>query len=98
MVLRGVTFSLEEGMTGAIVGATGAGKTTLLSLLYRFYEIPRGQILLFGRDIREIPRRELRGMMALVLQDPFLFSGTIRENVGAGDGSARRAVDTAVRR
>jgi ATP-binding cassette subfamily B protein len=83
-VLRGVTFVLEEGRTGAIVGATGAGKTTVLSLLCRFYEIRRGKILLFGRDIREIPREELRGSLALVLQDPFLFTGTVRENVAAG--------------
>jgi ATP-binding cassette subfamily B protein len=83
-VLRGVTFVLEEGQTGAIVGATGAGKTTVLSLLCRFYEIRRGRILLFGRDIREIPREELRGSLALVLQDPFLFAGTVRENVAAG--------------
>ncbi|HEX9190588.1 MAG TPA: ABC transporter ATP-binding protein [Candidatus Deferrimicrobiaceae bacterium] len=83
-VLRGVALALMEGETGAIVGATGAGKTTVLSLLCRFYEIRRGQILLFGRDIREIPREELRGMLALVLQDPFLFSGTVMENVSAG--------------
>jgi len=83
-VLRGVSFVLEEGQTGAVVGATGAGKTTVLSLLCRFYEIRRGKILLFGRDIREIPREELRGSLALVLQDPFLFSGTVRENVAAG--------------
>ncbi|MBP2682681.1 MAG: transporter, ATP-binding/rane protein, partial [Deltaproteobacteria bacterium] len=94
-VLRGVSFSLEEGETGAIVGATGAGKTTVLSLLVRFYEIRRGKILLFGRDIREIPREELRGTLGLVLQDPFLFSGTVRENVAAGGyavGSALSAV------
>jgi ATP-binding cassette subfamily B multidrug efflux pump len=83
-VLRGVSFSLEEGQAGAIVGATGAGKTTVLSVLYRFYEIHRGQILVFGRDIREIPRRELRAALSLVLQDPLLFSGTVRENVAAG--------------
>ncbi|MFA6149292.1 MAG: ABC transporter ATP-binding protein [bacterium] len=83
-VLRGVSFTLEEGQTGAIVGATGAGKTTILSLLCRFYEIRRGRILFFGRDIRGIPREELRGSLALVLQDPFLFSGTVRENVAAG--------------
>ncbi|HEX9205255.1 MAG TPA: ABC transporter transmembrane domain-containing protein, partial [Candidatus Deferrimicrobiaceae bacterium] len=83
-VLRGVSFALRQGETGAIVGATGAGKTTVLSLLCRFYEIRRGQILLFGRDIREIPREELRRTLALVLQDPFLFSGSVIENVGAG--------------
>jgi ATP-binding cassette, subfamily B, multidrug efflux pump len=63
--------------------------------LCRFYEIRRGKILLFGRDIRGIPREELRGSLALVLQDPFLFSGTVRENVAAGGdavGSALSAV------
>ena len=84
MVLRGVSFTLHEGETGAIVGATGAGKTTILNLLCRFYEISRGEIRLFGKDVREIPREELRRMVSLVLQDPFLFSGTIRENVEAG--------------
>jgi len=91
-VLRGVSFALMEGETGAIVGATGAGKTTVLSLLCRFYEIRRGQILLFGRDIREIPRETLRNMLALVLQDPFLFSGTVRENVAAGGQAVPEAL------
>ena len=91
-VLRGVSFVLEEGQIGAIVGATGAGKTTVLSLLCRFYEIHRGKILLFGRDIREIPREELRGSLALVLQDPFLFSGTVRENVAAGGDAVGAAL------
>jgi len=91
-VLRGVSFSLMEGETGAIVGATGAGKTTVLSLLCRFYEIRRGQILLFGRDIREIPREELRGTLSLVLQDPFLFSGTVLENVSVGGNAVDGAL------
>jgi len=94
-VLRGVSFALREGETGAIVGATGAGKTTVLSLLCRFYEIRRGQILLFGRDIREIPREELRGTLALVLQDPFLFSGTVMENVAAGGADVDGALAVA---
>jgi ATP-binding cassette subfamily B protein len=94
-VLRGVSFALQEGETGAIVGATGAGKTTVLSLLCRFYEIRRGQILLFGRDIREIPREELRGTMALVLQDPFLFSGTVLSNVAAGGAGVDGALAAA---
>ncbi|MGE5190427.1 MAG: ABC transporter ATP-binding protein [Gemmatimonadota bacterium] len=94
-VLRGVSFAIREGETGAIVGATGAGKTTVLSLLCRLYEISRGQILLFGRDIRAIPREELRGAVSLVLQDPFLFSGTIRENVAAGGGAVAAAVAAA---
>jgi ATP-binding cassette subfamily B multidrug efflux pump len=95
MVLRGVSFVLAEGETGAIVGATGAGKTTILNLLCRFYEISRGEIRLFGRDIRGIPREELRRMISLVLQDPYLFSGTIRENVEAGGAELERAVEAA---
>ncbi len=94
-VLRGVSFAIQEGETGAIVGATGAGKTTILSLLCRFYEISRGQILLFGRDIRAIPREELRGAVSLVLQEPFLFPGTIRENVAAGGPAVEAAVAAA---
>ncbi len=94
-VLRGVSFTLHEGETGAIVGATGAGKTTVLNLLCRFYEISRGEIRLFGRDVREIPREELRGMISLVLQDPFLFAGTIRENVEAGGAALGRAMEVA---
>jgi ATP-binding cassette subfamily B protein len=94
-VLRGVSFAIREGETGAIVGATGAGKTTILSLLCRLYEISRGRILLFGRDIRDIPREELRESVSLVLQDPFLFSGTIRENVEAGGPSVAKAVAAA---
>ena len=93
MVLRGVSFALAEGETGAIVGATGAGKTTILNLLCRFYEISRGEIRLFGRDIQEIPREELRRMISLVLQDPYLFSGTIRENVEAGGPELERSIE-----
>ncbi len=94
-VLRGVSFTIPEGETGAIVGATGAGKTTILSLLCRLYEVSRGRILLFGRDIREIPPEELRGPVSLVLQEPFLFSGTIRENVAAGGPGVEAAVAAA---
>ena len=93
--LRGVSFTLEEGRTGAFVGATGSGKTTVLSLLYRFYEIQRGRILLFGRDIRDIPGRELRGMLSLVLQEPFLFSGSVLENVASGGPNVDAALSAA---
>jgi ATP-binding cassette subfamily B protein len=94
-VLRGVSFAIREGEMGAIVGATGAGKTTILSLLCRLYEISRGRILLFGRDIREFPGEELRRTLSLVLQDPFLFSGTIRENVEAGGPDVEKAIAAA---
>jgi ATP-binding cassette subfamily B protein len=83
-VLRDVSFRVEPGQTFAIVGHTGAGKTTLISLLLRFYDIQRGQILLDGKDIRTIQLQDLRRQFGIVLQDPFLFTGTIDTNVRLG--------------
>jgi ATP-binding cassette subfamily B multidrug efflux pump len=83
-VLRDVSFRVEPGQTFAIVGHTGAGKTTLISLLLRFYDIQRGQILLDGKDIRLIDLQDLRRQFGIVLQDPFLFTGTIETNVRLG--------------
>ena len=84
-VLRGVSFTIEPGQSAAFVGATGAGKTTIISLVSRFYEIQKGQILLDGVDIRTLSKRTLRRHVAVVLQDVFLFSGTIAENVRLND-------------
>jgi len=96
-VLRDVSFRVEPGQTFAIVGHTGAGKTTLISLLLRFYDIQRGQILLDGRDIRTIQLQDLRRQFGIVLQDPFLFTGTIESNVRLGTpGIDRRTVERAV--
>ncbi|HEY6943707.1 MAG TPA: ABC transporter ATP-binding protein [Candidatus Acidoferrum sp.] len=83
-VLRDVSFRVEPGQTFAIAGHTGAGKTTLISLLLRFYDIQRGQILLDGKDIRTIELQDLRRQFGIVLQDPFLFTGTIETNVRLG--------------
>jgi ATP-binding cassette subfamily B protein len=83
-VLRDVSFRVEPGQTFAIVGHTGAGKTTLISLLLRFYDIQRGQILLDGKDIRMIQLQDLRRQFGIVLQDPFLFTGTIETNIRLG--------------
>ena len=83
-VLRDVSFRVPPGETFAIVGHTGAGKTTLISLLLRFYDIQRGQILLDGMDIRLIDLQDLRRQFGIVLQDPFLFSGTIESNIRLG--------------
>jgi ATP-binding cassette subfamily B multidrug efflux pump len=83
-VLRDVSFRVEEGRTLAIVGHTGAGKTTIIQLLLRFYDIQRGQILLDGVDIREIDLHDLRRLFGIVLQDPFLFTGTLESNVKLG--------------
>jgi ATP-binding cassette subfamily B multidrug efflux pump len=90
-VLRDVSFRVAPGQTIAIVGHTGAGKTTLISLLLRFYDIQRGQILLDGVDIRHINLQDLRRLFGIVLQDPFLFSGTIESNICLGTAGIDRA-------
>ncbi len=84
-VLRDVSFVLEPGQSAAIVGATGAGKSTIISLMLRFYDIQKGSILLDGMDIREHKLSDLRRQIAIVLQDVFLFSGSIAENIRLGD-------------
>ena len=97
-VLRDISFRMLPGQSFAIVGHTGAGKTTLISLLLRFYDIQRGQILLDGVDIRLLNLQELRKQFGIVLQDPFLFSGTIESNVRLGTpGITREDVEHAVR-
>jgi len=83
-VLQDVSFTIEPGAMAAMVGHTGAGKTTLINLLLRFYDVQRGQVLLDGVDIREFSVQELRRQFGIVLQDPFLFSGTISSNVRLG--------------
>jgi ATP-binding cassette subfamily B protein len=84
-ILKDVSFTIEPGQTVAIVGHTGAGKTTLTSLMMRFYEVTAGRILLDGVDLRDHDLTELRKHFAVVLQDPFLFSGTIGENIRLGN-------------
>jgi ATP-binding cassette subfamily B multidrug efflux pump len=96
-VLRDVSFRVEPGQTFAIVGHTGAGKTTLISLLLRFYDVQRGQILLDGVDIRTINIQNLRQQFGIVLQDSFLFTGTIESNVRLGSpGIDRSTVENAI--
>ncbi|MEK3935985.1 ABC transporter ATP-binding protein [Sporosarcina sp. FSL W7-1349] len=80
----GISFRVKPGETAALVGATGAGKTTIMQLLARFYEANEGQILIDGIPISELPRRTLRSQIAFVLQDPFLFEATVRENIRYG--------------
>ena len=86
-VLRDVSFRVAPGQNIAIVGHTGAGKTTIIQLLLRFYDIQRGEILLDGINIRELQLQHLRQFFGIVLQDPFLFSGTIESNVRLGTAS-----------
>jgi len=83
-VLRDVNFALEPGETIAVVGHTGAGKTTLISLLMRFYDVQRGAIRIDGVDIKDMNLDDLRGRFGVVLQDPFLFSGTVAGNIRLG--------------
>ena len=95
-ILKDVSFTIDPGQTIAIVGHTGAGKTTLTSLMMRFYDITAGRILIDGVDLRDHDLYELRRHFAVVLQDPFLFSGTIGENIRLGneaisDAEMRRA-------
>jgi ATP-binding cassette subfamily B protein len=89
-VLRDVSFHIAPGQTLAIVGHTGAGKTTLIQLLLRFYEIQRGEILLDGVDIHRYDVHQLRKQFGIVLQDPFLFTGTLESNVRLGDEDISR--------
>lgn len=83
-VLRGVSFEIPQGKTVAIVGATGAGKSTIVNLLQRFHDPTEGRILFEGQDLRAMDPRELRARCGLVLQDEFLFEGSVRENLVMG--------------
>ena len=83
-VLRDVSFTIEPGETVAIVGHTGAGKTTIISLLLRFYDVQKGAIRIDGVDIRDMNLNDLRRRYGVVLQDPFLFSGTVADNIRLG--------------
>ncbi|MEG2857943.1 MAG: ABC transporter ATP-binding protein, partial [Clostridia bacterium] len=87
-IISDLSFTAKPGQTIAIVGPTGAGKTTLVNLLMRFYEIGSGAIKIDGTDIRDIPRADLRGMFGMVLQDTWLFNGTVAENIAYGKEDA----------
>ena len=83
-VLKDVSFTIEPGQTVALVGATGAGKTTIANLIPRFYDVTSGSVRVDGYDVREVSRKSLRAKIATVLQEPFLFSDTVAENIGYG--------------
>lgn len=90
-VLKGVTFRVRPGERVALVGHTGAGKTTVINLLMRFYDVQKGEITLDGVDVRTLRQSDLRRAIGLVLQDVYLFSGTVKENIRLG----RRDIDDA---
>ena len=97
-VIHGLSFSAEPGQTVAVVGPTGTGKTTLVNLMMRFYEPQSGRIELDGRDIGEYTRRSLRAAFTMVLQDTWLFEGTVFENIAYGrEGAAREEVERAAK-
>ncbi|MDM8270454.1 ABC transporter ATP-binding protein [Thermophilibacter provencensis] len=97
-LMRDVSLVAEPGQKVAIVGATGAGKTTLINLLMRFYEVDGGRITLDGVDTRELTRAELRRQFGMVLQDAWLFEGTIAENIAYGKpGATREEIEAAAR-
>jgi len=83
-VLKGVSFVAEPGQTVAIVGPTGAGKTTIINLIPRFYDVSRGRVTIDGHDVREVTAASLRGQIGIVLQDTFLFSDTVMNNIRYG--------------
>jgi len=94
-VLRGVSFAIRPGESVAFVGHTGAGKTSIINLITRFYDPQRGQVLVDGVDIRRYAQRDLRRHIGLVLQDVFLFSGTVASNIRLGN---REISDDEIRR
>jgi len=97
-VLKDVSFTIEPGETVAIVGHTGAGKSTMISLLLRFYDVQQGAIRIDGVDVREMSLTDLRRRFGVVLQDPFLFTGTVRDNIRLGSEWIRdEAVEQAAR-
>ena len=98
MLMRNISFSVRPGQKVAIVGSTGAGKTTLINLLMRFYEVNGGKILLDGIDIKDLTRSNLRSNFGMVLQDTWLFGGTIAENIAYSKPDATRAEITAAAR
>ena len=99
-ILHGINLVVEPGQTLAIVGQTGAGKTTLINLVPRFYDVTGGCVLVDGSDVRELTRRSLRANFGIVLQEPFLFSGTVADNIrygrlDASEDDIRRAAQLA---
>ncbi len=84
-ILKNISFTIEQGQSVAIVGATGAGKSSIISILNRFYDIDKGEILIDGINIRDTRKDDLRRHISMVLQDVFLFSGTIRTNITMGN-------------
>lgn len=95
-ILKNVSFKINKGQTAAFVGETGAGKTTIISLISGFYKVQKGEILIDGININELKKRDLRKNIAVVLQDVFLFSGTIKKNITLNDNIEKEEIDKAL--
>src|SRR3954468_21235471 len=95
-ILRGSSFTLESGKTYALVGPTGGGKTTTASLMARLYDPTEGRVLLDGRDIRSFSPRDRSRRVGFILQEPFLFTGTVRDNIVYGNVELQRLPDTEI--
>ncbi len=89
-VLKDLSFEARQGETVALVGHTGSGKSSIMNLLFRFYDSSKGQILIDGVDVKDLPRQAVREHMGIVLQDPYLFTGTIESNISLGDERVNR--------
>jgi ATP-binding cassette subfamily B protein len=96
-ILRNISFRVAPGETVALVGPTGSGKSSITSLAHRFYDVWQGQVLIDGHDVRDLTQETLGQQVAMVLQDPFLFTGTVRENIRyrTSDASAEDVVAAA---
>jgi ATP-binding cassette subfamily B protein len=90
-VLRGVDFTVAPGETVALVGPTGSGKSSIMSLIHRFYDVSEGAVLVGGHDVRRVSQRSLGAQIAMVLQEPFLFTGTVMENIRYNKATATDA-------
>ncbi|WP_243356173.1 ABC transporter ATP-binding protein [Bacillus litorisediminis] len=89
-VLKDIDFAAKPGQTVALVGHTGSGKSSILNLLFRFYDCQKGAIKIDGKDVKDLPKQALRKHMAIVLQDPFLFTGTVASNISMNDDRITR--------
>jgi len=96
-VLRDVSIAISAGEKVAVVGATGAGKTSLISLLTRFYDVQQGRVTVDGHDVRTLARSDLRRHIGVILQDPFIFAGTVAENIALGEPMPRSRIEAAAR-
>lgn len=91
-VLKNISFEAKQGETVALVGHTGSGKSSIMNVLFQFYEFEKGKLTIDGHDVKEMPKQATREHMGIVLQDPFLFSGTVASNVSLENEKFQKSV------